>query len=594
MASPFGNTSFSTEIFSRLKNLPKYIEKITNISVDYNDLIDKNRIGASPRRTDIIDTTDDMGLSDILRGIENINQSNIPYFSKRYQERKRQLIRFAANPEIQFIVHSIANDAIASDEYNMFCTPVLDIPTMRTEIKEAVTSRFNKIYSYFGFNEKITPWAYMVKWLIEGYLAFEIIYDNKDNPREIIGFEERDPTTLIPLFVEQEYARDGEKKTRKVKIWKQIVKERTGKTVVKDIPDNSIVFIEYNHIPGSDGRFAYIERLIRNFNLMRVMENTRVAWNTMNAQYRIKLIIPVGTRTSGKAKQALSMVTNKYKEDLTIDHDSGEVNVNGQPLINFGKSIVLPSRNGQEPKVEGVSYSGPDLSNIEPVRHFEQKMWRDSGMPFSRFDRGKGGGTSIIFNNGTEGIPNDEKNYYKMVNRFRREFDAIIRKPLYLQLLLDFPNLKEDMEFKSKLGLSYASDDVYMQAKEEEIENHKLQRIAAYEKLTEIDGLTPIYSRKYLYVEKFKLMTEDEWDKNMKMKLQEMATIAIRQQKGMSSLPVISAANGSIVTPENTPKAQVKMPPDLSGLSNSELAKNATELANNTNNSIETVQEQLK
>ena len=516
----------NTSIFdiNKLKDLPKAIRRITNITTDYSDLVDQNRIGVKEKNREVIDLSDDMGIMDIIRGINSKERGDIPYFSKAYANRVNQLMIFAANPEIQFIVHSIANDAIDTKNNSTFCKPKVDIPTLKKEIKDKLLARFNKIYAYYGFNDqnKTSAWAYFVRWLIEGFLAFEIIYDDKDNPHEIIGFEERNASTLIPIMIAEDYKDEqGNPQKRKIKIWRQIVIDERGEEKIKTIPDNSMIFIAYNRMPGADGRFSYIERLIRSFNLKRTMENTRVAWSVSNSQFRMKLILPVGTKATNKAKQALTSITNKYKEDLTIDHNSGEVQMNGQPLINFGKTFVLPSRNGQEPKIEAVTFGGPDLGNMDVVKHFERNLWRDSELPFSRFDHDKGGGTSFIFN-ANEGIPNDEKHYLKFLNRLRRQFDVILTRPLYLQMLLDYPALKDDMEFKTKLYMEYESDNLFETAQEEEIEAHKMTRLANYLRLTRIDGTTPLYSRKFLFIDKFELLTEEEWKKNEQMIIEEI------------------------------------------------------------------------
>lgn len=562
-------------LFDRLKDLPKYIANISNITPDYYSLIDKNRLGAKEKSKDEIDISDDTGIHDIIRGLESKERGNIPYFSKAYNNRVNQLLIFAANPEIQFIIHSIGNDAISSDENNTFCKPTVNIPTLKQEIKDNLQLRFNKIYSYYGFSDqsKTSAWAYFVRWLIEGFLAFEIIYNDKDNPTEVIGFEERNPSTLIPLRINEKYEEDGQQKSRKVKIWKQVVIDERGKEEIKVLPDNSIIFIAYNKMPGADGRFSYIERLIRSFNLKRTMENTRVAYAVQNSQFRLKLVLPVGTKNTNKAKQALATTTNKYKEDLTIDHDSGEVMMNGQPLINFGKTIVLPSRNGQEPKVESIAFAGPDLSNMDAVKHFERNLWRDSGMPFGRFDHDKGGGVNVLLNT-DQGIPNDEKQYNKMLGRFRKQFDVILTKPLYIQMVMDYPALREDMEFKTKLCMVYESDSMFELAKEEEIENHKLMRINNYTKLRAVDGVTPVYSVKYLYITKFEIMTEDEWKKNQAMILEEYAEIQKIQKKllAISPLPPGEEALPGEKTPDNP----------LASHSNDELVKKANDKIDGT------------
>ena len=259
------------------------------------------------------------------------------------------------------------------------------------------------------------------------------------------------------------------------------------------------------------------------------MENTKVAWNIMNSQFRLKMIIPVGTKTTAKAKQALAMATNKYKEDLLIDHDSGEISINGQAKINYGRNIVLPSRQGQVPDIDGVSYNGPDLSNMDGVKYFERKLWRDSTLPFSRFEKDGGSGRNILFS--AEGIPHDEITFYKQINRLRKEFEKIIRDPVYIQTIMDKPELKIDLELKAKLGIKYESNSFIEDAKAQEVENSKINALSSLERYTEIDNRTPIYSKKWLYVNKFNVMTDEEWKENLKMRNDELADVKKREKE---------------------------------------------------------------
>ena len=54
----------------------------------------------------------------------------------------------------------------------------------------------------FHFNESNDAWHYVKKFLVDGFLAFEIIYSdkksNKNFASDIIGFKELDPITLQP------------------------------------------------------------------------------------------------------------------------------------------------------------------------------------------------------------------------------------------------------------------------------------------------------------------------------------------------------------------------------------------------------------
>lgn len=557
--SIFGNrfSGYSTSLLSNIKNLPKYISSISDIGIDFSLIGKKGRIGVSRKETSESEEETLMYTSLMPKDTE-IETKETPYFDSKYTDRTRYLNVFASHPEIEFITHTLTDEAIVYDKFGKFCNVEITDDKIKEEVKKAVDKNFKRIYALLNFGDGITAWAYFLQWLIDGWIAWEIIYDDKDKPTRIASFQELAVNTLISVIIDEEYEDEkekGVKKKRKRRIWKQIVRKKDGTLDERTIPDNSIVVIAYNKIPGNNGRISYVERLIRSFNLMRTMENTKVAWHVMNSQFRLKMVIPVGTKTTAKAKQALATVTNKYKEDLFIDHSSGEVHINGQAKINFGRNIVLPMRNGHEPTVEGIKYDGPDLSNMDGVKYFERKLMRDSRLPFSRFDREGGGGGNVLF--ATEGVPHDELSFYKFVNRLRKGFEPIIKKPVYLQTILEFPELKIDLEFKSKLAVTYESNSMFEEAKKEEIKKHKLENLGNDERMTEIDGTTPVYSKKYLYVTKYELMTEEDWKENRKMRDDELKEAKLRADAQNQALTTDLTTPVSTTTPVDNSVANV-------------------------------------
>ena len=341
--------------------------------------------------------------------------------------------------------------------------------------------------------------------------------DTDDIPIRIKGFQELEPETLIPIRIKIE-------DNKFINIWKQ-KKEHT----VRYVSDNAIIFVAYNKVPGSSHRIAYVERLMRNFYLMRKMEDSRVAWNIMNAQYRMKMVIPVGNKTTAKAKQAIQEVANRHREELYIDEDSGMIRINGDPYVKYGKNIVLPRRQGQQPDVDSINYKGPDLQKMESVEYFRKNFYWDSKLPKSRTDREQGGGKFLVYDSG--GIPYDEHVFYKYINRVRKEFEKPLKKSVRIQSILDHPELKIDPELETKLGIIYDSNNLFEDAKKTEIEDSKLRIISQQERLTRIDGRTPLYSKKFLYVNKYRLMTEEEWDQNEQMVQEEQEQLREEQAK---------------------------------------------------------------
>jgi hypothetical protein len=195
------------------------------------------------------------------------------------------------------------------------------------------------------------------------------------------------------------------------------------------------------------------------------MEHTRIIWAVTNASFKTKFVIPVGGKSKTRAKQSLAQLMNSYREVVDFDFDSGEMSTNGKPMMPFNKEYWLPSKDGEQPEIENVGGDGPDLGDTESLKYFADRLKLASKIPFSRFDR-DGGSTWEL---DASGMMRDEIKFAKFIDRIRSIFQEIMVKPLYLQLCLNHPELKNDVAFKSGLGVKWVKDNVFEELKEMEL-----------------------------------------------------------------------------------------------------------------------------
>jgi hypothetical protein len=220
------------------------------------------------------------------------------------------------------------------------------------------------------------------------------------------------------------------------------------------------------------------------------MEHTRIIWAVTNSSFKTKFVIPVGGKSKTRAKQSLAQLMNSYREVVDFDFDSGEMSTNGKPMMPFNKEYWLPSKDGEQPEIENIGGDGPDLGDTESLKYFADRLKLASKIPFSRFDR-DGGSTWDLE---ASGMMRDEIKFAKFINRLRSIFQEILVKPLYLQMCLNHPELKNDVAFKAGLGLKWVKDNVFEELKEMElmskrvdfIGNMKTQLSVMDENMTEI------------------------------------------------------------------------------------------------------------
>jgi hypothetical protein len=494
-----------------MRGLRSSLTALSRFGMKYDDLLVKNSqaIGyiegqltgfSNALGDDLMKAT--LALSDTTSSLKN---KSIAFFQLDYVQKRERLRDLASNGEIEFIIETIADDAIVFDEDNRFCYPndlVGEInyrgknKEQRLNYQEKIIDKyqenFEKVYSAWGFDRGISAWQYFYQWLIEGHLAFEIIYDNLSNPKDIIGFKELDPSTLYPEV----------KKDVGGKIYLQWAQRDPLNKMNRTLTDSQIIYISYSN-EFRTKRVSFVERLVRSFNLLRLIEHSKVIWHTMNAPIRLKTYVPVGTKSLQKAKEDVREFTNTLKEDITFDGSTGELSVDGKPNILFYKNYVLPVNDrGEKIDIEALEYPGPNLSGSELLKYFQDKLKLDSKLPYSRWSEGQGAYTM-----NAEGISREEIRYNKFIKRLRSAFKELMTKPLYLQMCLDVKDLKTDHKFANAVGLTWHDDNVFEEIKNQELLNKRLATLNAMKAVVN-DENKPYFSTEYLIKEYLKLSDE--------------------------------------------------------------------------------------
>ena len=291
------------------------------------------------------------------------------------------------------------------------------------------------------------------------------------------------------------------------KVWVQFkddpIKERV-------LYDSQIIYIAYSSIT-TVSRTSYVERLIRAFNLMRIMEHTRIIWAVTNASFRMKFVIPMGGKSKTRAKQSLAQLMNNYKEVVDFDWESGSLETDGKPMLQFSREYWLPSKEGETPEIDTLGGDGPDLSDTEALKYFTDKLKAVSKIPYSRFLYEDGGGD---FNMAADGMIRDEIKFAKFVKRLRSSFQEILVKPLYLQMCLKYPEFVNDPQFKTQIALRFNEENMFAELKNMEIMERRLEFIGQMrDNLVTTDPMTMeedhFFNQEFL-VDKYLKLTPDD------------------------------------------------------------------------------------
>ena len=482
------------------------------------------------RTNDDFDAANDTGLGNVNRSMfagddlftrqyENLAGNNkfIAFYDQTYQMRRDFLRKFALQGEIDYDLDTIADEVIVNDEMHYFAYPntkqlrTILKPESGKKIVDEINAAYRRIYHMFHFNESNDAWHYVKKFLVDGFLAFEIIYSdkksNKNIASDIIGFKELDPITLQPEI-------RINSKGQEYKVW---IINKGDKQNERELLDTNVIYISWaktNFV----SHFSYCERLIRSFNMLRTLENSRIIWNIQNAQKRIKIVVPIGTESDQVAKTRLRQLEAYYKEDIVVDNMSGEITVNGQPKFSFAKTMVFPSKEGTTTEISEIGIEGHDMNSTEQLKWFWQRFMIESKLPKDRFNM-------IFDGNEMSAIPDnnnmtrEEYRFSLFINQIRDIYQEIVIKPTWLQFSLHNPEFAGNDVIKNSLGLDFVEENIFKLAKENAVLQISSQIIQTLSGLNGADG-KPVFPMKYL-CQKYLDINDDEWKLIDKMKKQE-------------------------------------------------------------------------
>lgn len=435
----------------------KNISGLGSFGMEYQDMVIKDSMAIGASEADLRKrfgyNQDDEDFVYSIAAQDTSVRKYIAYFDKQYLFKREFLRKFALNAEIEYILDTLCDEGICYDSKNFFCQPALLNLDLKEDVVKSINKNFRKLSVLHGFTNGLTGWQYFRQLLVDGFLAFEIVYSNDGT--EIVGFKELDATSLTPSV---EKKPDGTRES----IWYQYYGDNVRQ---RRLLDAQIIYISYAKA-NTVSRTSYVERLIRSYNLLKIMEHSRVIWNVMNAQYRIKMTVPIGSKAPQKAKETLGELMAAYKEDIKLDASSGELSINGRPDLQFYKNYLFPQQGGEGTKVETINSTGPNLNIMESVVYFYNNLRKDSKIPYNRFSSRMGAGAGNTFKIAAEGAERDEVRFSKFITRIRSIFQEIITKPLWIQMCLDFPELKNDSAFRSQIGVKFNSDNVFGQSSE--------------------------------------------------------------------------------------------------------------------------------
>lgn len=507
---------------SFLDNIQRNIRYLSTMGMRWDQKVIKQSkaIGITEMQEDSMFSL--YGQQQLAAGVDIGQNEYVAFFDKEYPTRRDFLRRFAMNGEIEHVIEVIADETIINDDAHYFAYPntqnlkaVLKAEKAK-EIVDDLNESFKKVYYAFGFNTGHDAWHYTKKFLIDGFLAFEIIYDGEgtNDAKNILGFKELDPVTLEPEYRKDEAGND-------YRVW---IQNRGDSEKQRELVDGNVIYISWargNFI----SRLSYVERLVRAFNMLRTLENSRIIWNVINSQHRIKIEVPMGTQSDQRVQTRLSKLRAMWKEDITIDSDSAEISINGQPNFSFAKQYIIPKKGGEAVDISSVKPEGYDLSGTMALDYFWRRFIIETKIPKDRFVSVGDSGGGSNWSTGGDGIAREEIRFNYFINRIRSILSEILLKPTWVQFCLKHPIFANDKALRGAIGLEFVEENLFTETKKREIADKGAAIVSSLMNIKDLEvnaegeiSLEGAYFDPKFLVETYMDFTEDQLKLNARYK----------------------------------------------------------------------------
>lgn len=498
------------------KNLiAKFFSNMARFGMDYEDDVISN-MRAIPADKNLLPKQTQLQQQDLFTQsasswkVKSNKDKN--FFEKDFPQKREALRKLALQPELEDILDTMTDEAIVYDsDYTYFAEPFIEqqeLGELKRDIRDKITKSMSKTYRflYKMLNWKYKAWDDFKRFLIEGNLAWEIVYDNLAKPTKIIGLVPLDAATLTRKFNNNKW------------YWVQF-KGMNGKE--RTLLDSQVIYVAYQETD-CIARVSYLERLIRPFNIYRIIEQAQLIWTITNSSYKMKFTIPVKGMNKAMGMQTLSSSMNKYKEDIKFQGETGELTINGQTNMPFNKEYWFPETESGSPEIETLGGDGPELNDNDQLKFFKNQLYKISKIPLSRFDQEAG---ETWFGTDASSVARIEINFARFVTRLRNQFSQIIIKPLQLQLALDFPELQDNKQILEAVSLKYQSYNLFEELMEIEIMQKRVEFIQTMKESMidcDVEGNDIKFFSSEFLVQKYLKMSDGDLELNNKLKQEEI------------------------------------------------------------------------
>jgi len=384
-------------------------------------------------------------------------------------------------------ITDIVNEAIVSDDEKSIEIKLDDVK-ISDGIKKKIKDEFQEVLNLLDF-EEFGPDIFR-QWYIDGRVYYQVLIDPANIKKGITELRKIDPRKIRRIKnVKKERNDKGIDVVTNIEEYyiynDKGISEQTSQGVKLSV--DSIVYCPSGLIdPNSGMTLGHLHKAVKPTNQLKMIEDAIVIYRISRAPERRIFYIDVGNLPKLKAEQYVNDIMNKFRNKVVYDATTGEVR-NDRKHLSMMEDFWMPRREGGKGTEITTLQGGQNLSNIEDIQYFQNKLFQSLNVPLGRLQPTQG------FSLGRSNeITREEVKFNKFVVRLRKKFSNLLMDSLRIQLIAKGILNEDDwLEIKNKIQFDFQRDNYFAELKDNEI---LMTRLAA---LQQID----LYVGKYYSIE---------------------------------------------------------------------------------------------
>lgn len=517
----------------------------------YSDLVNKYRI-AETTDARYSSKNDNSGMYNSFNAVFGYNENDDNYknlFEREYPEQRRVFRKLAKQPLILEIIETISKEAIIdSDDGELFASITLnkDIvaglglkPEFIESFQESVSKIYRKILKYLGFLDAELAQGKMEDYIVDGKLAYEIVYNAEDirDATEIIEIIPLDPLSIkkepqnngVIHYVQTNEQGGGlhhERRRENIYLKKEV--ESGNKRILKE---HNIIFIDFADAVSGIPKTSFIERLIKQYNIYRILEQSKIIWHVSNSVPKMKYTVPIQGQNQQEMEATLASAMHSFHENINFDTETGELEVNGSANLPFSTPLWAVSSDSGDFDVQTIDQNGQDLSDFDDLMFWIRRIYRTANVPINRYDLD---GSETWIGSDPQSMTQQERRFQNMLKSLRKQFSELILKPLKYQLLLIDPSLALDEDLMDCITLEFQKyEEFEKKLKQEKFSNSidLIERAKNSMVTTDSEGNEHKYFSDQFLVEEYLELTPKQIARNKMLREKEIAEIEARKSE---------------------------------------------------------------